>query len=241
MKKEKLYSGSTKTVYSQESQNTIIMSFEDNIWLEKNKTIQVSGKGSICNQISAFLMEKLNLVGINNHFIKKNNMKQQIVQLADMIPVQLRVTNVACGRYVKDFGLEEGFVFESPILDFRIKSCELGFPIINEFQMKSYGWVSDEELIELKKTALRINDFLTGIFSGSGIRLVESNLEFGRVFVEEDFYITLADEISPDTCRLWDLETNKKLSYELAYTNPEEINKSYNEIAKRICAGPVSN
>lgn len=234
MKKEKIYSGSSKSLYDIEDDCTLLLSFDDGIRIDDQTTIEIAGKGVLCNAISAFLMEKLDLVGIDNHFIKKSNMKQQLVQFVDVYPIQVRVANIAMNRYVADFGMEEGFVFDSPILDFRIKNSKLGYPIINESQILSFGWLNKKEIRQLKEQTVRVHDFLTGLFAGIGIRLVECYLEFGRVFTGRGFATMLIDEISPDNLCLWDMETNRKLSFELAKDNPENIIPAYSEILNRL-------
>lgn len=234
MKKEKIYKGSSKSLYDIEDDYTLLLSFDDGIRLNSGKTIEVAGKGVLCNSISAFLMEKLDLVGIDNHFLEKNNMRQQLVQFVDIYPIQIRVSNIAMNRYVTDFGMEEGFVFDSPVIDFRIKNSKLGYPIVNESQITSFGWLNKQEIKQLKKQTVRVHDFLTGIFAGAGIRLVESCLEFGRVFNGGDFITMLVDEISPDNLRLWDMETNRQLSFELAEDNPGDIIPAYEEVLKRL-------
>lgn len=234
MKKEKIYTGSSKSLYDVEDDYTLLLSFDDGIRVSPDKTIDIAGKGVLCNAISAFLMEKLDLVGIDNHFLEKKNMRQQLVQFVDVYPVQVRVANIAMNRYVTDFGMEEGFVFDSPIIDFRVKNSKLNYPIINESQIKSFGWLSKQEIKELQSQAIRVHDFLTGIFAGVGIRLVECYLEFGRVFNGGEFITMLIDEISPDNLSLWDMDTNSKLSFELAKENPERIIPAYNEILQRL-------
>jgi phosphoribosylaminoimidazole-succinocarboxamide synthase len=235
-KKNKLHKGSSKTVYGSDEEYQLVLAFNDEIPLTNDQSIEISGKGVLCNSISAFLMEKLDMIGVEHHFVEKINMRQQLVQYVEIYPIQVRISNVACSRYITDFGLEEGLVFETPVIDFRVKNRELNYPIINEHQINSFGWLSTPEIRDLKKIAIRTHDFLTGIFAGCGIRLVECCLEFGRVYDGEDFVIMLSDEISPDTCRLWDLSTNRRLCFELAHTNPDEIISAYTEVAKRLGA-----
>lgn len=231
---EKIYKGSSKTLYQSDEDYALILSFDDTLTTSDKKSLSISGKGVINNSISSILMQKLDLIGIENHLIKKTNMRQQLIQFVDIYPIQVCVCALACGRYVSDFGMEDGFVFESPIIDFRVKNKELGYPIINESQMISFGWMDNKELESLKTQAIRIFDFLTGLFSGLQIRLVDIKLEFGRVFNGEDFITILADEISPDTCRLWDMESNEKLCYEIAETHPEKVVPAYQEVLKRL-------
>lgn len=230
--KEKIYKGSTKTLYQTDEDHTLIMSFEDNLkYQEKEDGISISGKGVINNNISAHIMQHLDMIGIDNHLIKKSNMRQQLVQFVDVYPIQVHICSVACSRYVTDFGMESGFVFESPVVDFRVKNKELNYPVINESQIVSFGWLTKSELKELKVTATRIYDFLSGLFAGVKIRLVDAKLEFGRVFTGEDFTTMLVDEISPDTCRLWDMDSNEKLCFE---AKKEDIIRTYREVLERL-------
>jgi len=232
--KEKIYTGSSKTLYQADEDYALIMSFNDTLKLQDKSSIVISGKGAINNSISAFLMQKLELIGVETHFIQKNNMRQQLIQFVDVYPVQVHVSSLASGRYVTDFGMEDGFVFDSPIIDFRVKNGDLNYPIINEHQIYSFSWLSKKEIRDLKKVAIRVHDFLTGFFAGIGIRLVDIKLEFGRVFNGEDYIIMLTDEISPDTCKLWDIYNNEKLCYEIAETNPDFVINAYQEVLKRL-------
>ena len=236
--KEKIYKGSSKTLYQANEDYALIMSFDDTLKIAGRNPVEISGKGVINNSISSYIMQKLDMIGIDNHLIKKNNMRQQLVQFVDVYPVQVHICTIACGRYVTDFGMENGFVFESPIIDFRVKNKELDYPIINESQITSFGWLSKKELSDLKTQATRVYDFLSGLFASLQIRLVDIQLEFGRVFNGEDFITMLVDEISPDTCRLWDMETNEKLCYEIAGDDPEKIMLAYQEVLKRLT--PIS-
>ena len=232
--KEKIYTGSSKTLYQADEDYALIMSFNDTLKLQDKSSIVISGKGVINNSISAFLMQKLELIGVETHFIQKNNMRQQLIQFVDVYPVQIYVSSLASGRYVTDFGMEDGFVFDSPIIDFRVKNGDLNYPIINEHQIYSFSWLSEKEIKNLKKVAIRVHDFLTGLFAGIGIRLVDIKLEFGRVFNGEEYIIMLTDEISPDTCKLWDMYNNEKLCYEIAETNPDLVISAYQEVLKRL-------
>lgn len=220
--KNKIYEGSSKILYQAEDEYTLLMSFTDNLRLAGGSAIEISGKGVINNVISSFLMNRLDLIGIENHFIEKINMREQVVQFVDMCPIQVCVSTIARGRYVKDFGMEEGFVMDSPVMDFLIRSHELKYPPINENQMLAFNWVGEKELKEIKEKSLRIHDYLSGIFAGIGIRLVECKLEFGMVFNGEEFFVMLADEITPDTCRLWDMDTNRKFGIEAVEAKQDE-------------------
>jgi phosphoribosylaminoimidazole-succinocarboxamide synthase len=148
--KEKIYTGSSKTLYQADEDYALIMSFNDTLKLQDKSSIVISGKGAINNSISAFLMQKLELIGVETHFIQKNNMRQQLIQFVDVYPVQVHVSSLASGRYVTDFGMEDGFVFDSPIIDFRVKNGDLNYPIINEHQIYSFSWLSKKEIKNLK-------------------------------------------------------------------------------------------
>ncbi len=232
--KEKLYTGTSKTLYKTEEHNSLLLSFDDRLIIKGNKSIIIAGKGAINNSISAFIMEKLGLIGIDNHFIKKNNMYQQLVRFVNVFPFKIYISTIAGGRYVKDFAIEDGFVFDTPMIDYRIKNSKINYPVINESQIISFGWVSHEEMRLLKNQAMRIHDFVSGLFMGIDIRLIEIQLEFGRLFNEEDLIIMLVDEISPDTCKLWDVHTNEKLCYEIAKDNPDNVILVYQEVLKRL-------
>lgn len=232
--RKKIYQGSSKVLYQSEEDFTLIMAFTDNIKLEDGRAFEISGKGVINNKISSCIMNKLDMIGIENHLIEKINMREQLIQYVDIFPIQLHISTVACGRYVKEFGMEEGYVFDSPIIDFKIQNRELKHPIINEHQIMGFCWLAKEELEELKNRALRIYDFLTGLFAGLGIRLVECRLEFGRVLQDEEFIIMLADEISLDNCRLWDMSTNEKLSFEAIEIDPDNAIKVYQAVLQRF-------
>lgn len=232
--KKKLYEGSSKTLYSSEEDFLLIMAFSDKATLENGETIDVSGKGVLNNNISSFIMGKLETIGIENHFIEKINMREQLIQYVDMFPLQVVVSSVACGRFVKEFGMDEGFVFDKPIIDFRVRSREYKYPIVNEHQILNFGWLTNDEIKAVKKQAARIHDFLSGLFIGIGIRLVECSLEFGRVFTGEESIVMLTDEISPDTCKLWHVNSNEKLGFELLEKDLSKAYESYQLIANRL-------
>lgn len=232
--RNKIYQGSSKTLYQTDEDHALVMAFNDSVKVDNGKIVNISGKGVINNNISAFIMNRLDIIGIENHFIEKINMREQLVQFVDVLPIRLSISTIACGRYVQEFGIEEGYVFDYPIIDFTVKNSLLKYPVINEYQILSFGWLSKEEISEVKSKALRIHDFLTGLFTGLGLRLIECNLEFGKVFNGEEFIIMLADEISLDNCRLWDVQTNEKLSFELINLDPDAASKAYQKAMQRF-------
>ncbi|MDX1924233.1 MAG: phosphoribosylaminoimidazolesuccinocarboxamide synthase [Rickettsiaceae bacterium] len=231
--KQKIYEGGCKDVFQLgDEESTLVLFFKDDI-RRGDEVTTISGKGVINNSISSFMMEKIDMVGIDHHFLERANMREQLVQILDIVPVQVRVSNVATDHYVSHFGVQSGYVFDAPMIDFRVKNKSSLYPSINENQICGFNWAIDQEVKEMKKMAIRVNDFLSGYFAGIGLRLIECNLEFGRVFNGEDFIFMLGDEITPESCKLWDLDSNQKFDLEtiLKHKNPIEI---YKEIAKRM-------
>lgn len=232
--KEKIYEGRDKIFYSAEEEFAMIEFFKDTVKLADGTIAEASGKGILRNTISAYLMEKLDMVGIDNHLIEKMNMREQLIQMVDMVPLQISISYLACGRYTTEFGMEQGYVFDRPMIDFHYKSSEKFFPVVNEQQIMNLCMLSKYEIKELQKIVQRAGDFLAGFFASSGIRLVEAKFECGKVFTGEEFIMMIADEISPDTCRLWDLNTNDKLDFEAIASSPENAVAIYKEVARRI-------
>jgi phosphoribosylaminoimidazole-succinocarboxamide synthase len=228
IERNKIYQGTSKVLYQANEEYALIMAFTDNLKLSNGEISNIN------NNISSFIMNRLDMVGIENHLIEKVNMREQLIQFVDIFPVQLSISTVACGRYIEEFGIEEGYVFDSPIIDFKVKNSILKYPVINEHQILSFGWLTTSEIKGLKNKAIRVYDFLTGLFAGLGMRLVECNLEFGKVFNGEEFIIMVADEISLDTCRLWDINSNEKLSFETITENPENAFNIYQKVMDRF-------
>ncbi|MFK8040460.1 MAG: phosphoribosylaminoimidazolesuccinocarboxamide synthase [Rickettsiaceae bacterium] len=232
--KEKIYQGSSKALYQIENESSLIMSFNDCFKIKEDKTIEIPGKGVLNNHLSSFLMNKLNSIGIETHFIEKVNMREQIIYFADIVPIKIAIASVACGRYHEECGIENGYVFNKPMIDFIIKNNKK-YPVINEEQLITLKWLSREEIEELKEKALRIYDCLTGIFISRNIRLVELMLEFGVMFNGDQFLVILTDEISFDNSRLWDASTNDKLSFEMIEDgNSKQVIKTYQDVLTRL-------
>lgn len=232
--RDKVYEGSSKILYEDDEEFSIIQFFKDDFKLPNQEIIQIAGKGALNNKISAFIMESMDISGIENHFLEKINMREQRVQLLEMMPIQICVSNISAGRYVTELGVEEGFVFDSPMIDFRLKYKEFPGAVMNEQQLINFGWMTRRDVRQVKIDAMRASAFLTGLFAGVGIRMAECCLEFGRVFDGETFVFMVADEISPDTCRLWDISSNARLDFEYIASNPSSAIEVYKEIAKRF-------
>jgi len=235
-KKKMLYEGKAKTIFEGPIANTVIQYFKDDATANNaEKHSIINGKGVLNNSISDFLMRKIHEIGIPTHYIKKLNMREQLVKKVEIIPVEFVVRNIAAGSIVKRLGLKEGEVFPNPLIEYYLKRDDLGDPLINEDHIVNFNWGTREELEEMQEYGLRINDFLRGLFLGIGLKLVDFKIEFGRYFSEEDgTELLLADEISPDNCRLWDIKTNNKFDKDLFRQDIGGLKEAYQEVAERL-------
>jgi len=243
-RRRKLYEGKAKVLYEGPEPGTIIQYFKDDATAFNNqKQGLITGKGVLNNRISEFLMTRLGEIGIPTHFLRRLNMREQLVREVEIIPIEVVVRNVAAGSIAKRFGLEEGTALPRSIIEYYYKSDELGDPMITEEHITAFGWANTQDLDDMVALSLRVNDFLVGLFLGVGMRLVDFKLEFGRYYTEEDMQIVLADEISPDNCRLWDIETNEKLDKDRFRRDLGGVKEAYQEVARRLGvlpeAGPM--
>ncbi len=236
MKKgKKLYEGKAKIIYATSDKNLVIQYFKDDATAFNNlKKTTIEGKGVLNNRISEHILNNLSQIGIKNHLVKRLNMREQIIKFVEIIPIEFIVRNVATGSITKRLGIEDGTVLKHPLLEFCLKDDELGDPLIAEEHILAFDWATKHELEKVKKMILRINDFMIGMFRGVGIKLIDFKLEFGRFKSNGKTEIILADEISPDTCRLWDSITDKKLDKDRFRKNLGDLIPAYTEVAKRL-------
>ncbi|MFL2661519.1 MAG: phosphoribosylaminoimidazolesuccinocarboxamide synthase [Alphaproteobacteria bacterium] len=233
--RKKVYEGKAKILYKGPDPDTLIQYFKDDTTAFNNKKkSMIPGKGVLNNFISELIMTRLNDINIPNHFLKRLNMREQLVKKLEIIPIELVVRNIATGSLVKRLGIEEGKVLNRPIVEFYLKNDELNDPIITEEHIIVFEWATPNELEEMISLSSRINDFLTGYFFSLNIRLVDFKLEFGRNWRNDEASIILADEISPDNCRLWDLKTNRKLDKDRFRQDLGDVDKAYKEVAYRL-------
>ena len=206
MKKgKKLYEGKAKIIFATSDKNLVIQHFKDDATAYNNqKKDIIDGKGILNNRISEHILTQLNQVGIKNHLVKRLNMREQLVQLVEIIPIEFIVRNVATGSLTKRLGIEDGTILEYPLIEYCLKNDELGDPLVSKEHILAFKWMDDFEIDFISDELRRINDFLQGMFRGVGIKLVDFKVEFGRMEKNGKKDIILADEISPDTCRLWD-------------------------------------
>ena len=234
-KGKKLYEGKAKILYEGPEKGTAIQHFKDHATAFNNqKKSTVEGKGVLNNRISEHIFNNLNQIGIKTHLIKRLNMREQMVRLVEIIPLEFIVRNIATGSLTKRLGIADGTVLSKPLIEYSYKKDELGDPLIAKEHILEFKWASQEELKFINDSCLRINDFMQGMFRGVGIKLVDFKLEFGRVTVDGKKEILLADEISPDTCRLWDVISEKKLDKDRFRKDLGNIIQAYQEVARRL-------
>ncbi len=235
-KRTKLYEGKAKVLFAGPEAGTVVQYFKDDATaFNAKKKGTINGKGVLNNIISEFFMLRLQDMGIPTHFIKRINMREQLCHHVDIIPVEVIVRNVAAGSMSKRLGIPEGTILPRSIVEFCYKSDELDDPIISEEHATAFGWASPQEIDDFMAMTLRVNDYLSGLFMGIGIKLVDFKLEFGRV--EDDngeIRVVLADEISPDNCRLWDAKTNEKLDKDRFRRDLGGVEEAYQEVARRL-------
>ena len=234
-KGKKLYEGKAKILYGGPEKGTAIQHFKDDATAYNNlKKSTVEGKGVLNNRISEHILNNLNQIGIKTHLIKRLNMREQLVRLAEIIPVEFIVRNVATGSLTKKLGIADGTILSKPLIEYSYKNDDLGDPLVAREHILEFNWSTASEIDLINNYCLRINDFMQGMFRGVGIKLVDFKLEFGRSNIDGKKEIILADEISPDTCRLWDVVSEKKLDKDRFRKDLGNIIQAYQEVARRL-------
>ena len=234
-KGKKLYEGKAKILYEGPEKGTAIQHFKDEATAFNNlKKSTVEGKGVLNNRISEHILNNLNQIGIKTHLIKRLNMREQLVRLVEIIPIEFIVRNIATGSLTKRLAIPDGTILSKPLLEYSYKNDDLGDPLVAREHILEFNWASNSELELAKNYCLRINDFMQGMFRGVGIKLVDFKLEFGRVNIDGKNEIILADEISPDTCRLWDMKTERKLDKDRFRNNLGNLIEAYQDVARRL-------
>ncbi|MEM7212862.1 MAG: phosphoribosylaminoimidazolesuccinocarboxamide synthase [Pseudomonadota bacterium] len=230
-----VYEGKAKILYEGPEPGTLIQYFKDDATaFNAEKKDVIDGKGVLNNRISEHIMKSLTGIGIPNHFIKRLNMREQLIRACEIVPLEVIVRNVAAGSLSKRLGIEEGEPLPRPIIEFCLKNDELGDPLVTEEHIIAFNWATQQDIDDIISLSLRVNDFLSGLFMGVGIKLVDFKIECGRVF-EGDFQrIIIADEISPDSCRLWDIKTGEKLDKDVFRRDLGSLTDAYSEVAQRL-------
>jgi len=234
-RRRRIYEGKAKVLYEGPEPGTIVQYFKDDATAFNNqKHAIIEGKGVLNNRISEYLMMRLQEVGVPTHFIRRINMREQLIREVEIIPIEVVVRNVAAGSFSKRFGVAEGSPLPRSIVEYYYKADELGDPLVTEEHITAFGWASPADLDDMFNLALRINDYLTGLFIGCGLKLIDFKVEFGRFLTEDAEQIVLADEISPDSCRLWDIKTNEILDKDRFRKDLGGVVEAYREVARRL-------
>ncbi|MCK5089093.1 MAG: phosphoribosylaminoimidazolesuccinocarboxamide synthase [Hyphomicrobiaceae bacterium] len=240
-RRRRIYEGKAKVLYEGPEPGTLIQHFKDDATaFNAKKHAIIEGNGALNNRISEFIFDRLGEIGVPTHFIKRLNMREQLIREVEIIPIEVVMRNVAAGSLSTRLGLEEGTPLPRSIIEFYYKSDALNDPMVSEEHITAFGWATPGELDEIMQLALRVNDFLVGLFLGIGVRLVDFKVEFGRLWENEQMRIVLADEISPDCCRLWDISTDDKLDKDRFRRDLGGLLEAYQEIARRLGVLPES-
>jgi phosphoribosylaminoimidazole-succinocarboxamide synthase len=235
MRRRRIYEGKAKVLFEGPEPGTVVQYFKDDATAFNNqKKGTITGKGVLNNRISEFVMSRLNEIGIPTHFVRRLNMREQLVREVEIVPIEVVVRNVAAGSFAKRFGVEEGTPLPRSIVEYYYKSDELNDPLVTEEHITAMGWADTRDLDDIMQIALRVNDFLLGLFIGCGLRLIDFKLEFGRLWEDEEMRLVLADEISPDSCRLWDVETGERMDKDRFRRDLGGVEEAYQEVARRL-------
>lgn len=231
-KREQLYEGKAKKVYRTDDTELLIVDYKDDATAFNGlKKGTIAGKGVINNKMSNLLMQRLEKAGVPTHFVKELSDRETLVKKVSIVPLEVIIRNIAAGSFSKRYGVEEGKVFATPTIEFSYKNDELGDPLINSYHAEALALATKEEIETIKKYAFTINQELKDFWSECGVTLVDFKIEFGRLL---DGTIVLADEISPDTCRLWDSKTGTKLDKDRFRRDLGNVEDAYTEVMNRL-------
>jgi phosphoribosylaminoimidazole-succinocarboxamide synthase len=238
-RRKKVYEGKAKILYEGPEPGTFVQYFKDDATaFNAEKKDVIEGKGVLNNRLSEFFMRGLAEIGVPTHFIKRLNMREQLIRQVEIIPLEIVVRNIAAGSMSERLGIAEGTALPRPIIEFYLKDDALGDPLVSEEHIAAFGWASQQDMDDMVALALRVNDFLSGCMLGVGIRLVDFKIEIGRVWDGDFQRLVIADEISPDSCRLWDIETGQKLDKDVFRRDLGSLSDAYTEVANRLGVMP---
>jgi phosphoribosylaminoimidazole-succinocarboxamide synthase len=240
-RRKKVYEGKAKILYEGPEPGTLVQYFKDDATaFNAQKKDVIEGKGVLNNRLSEFFMTGLAQIGVPTHFIKRINMREQLIRSVEIIPLEIIVRNFAAGTLSTRLGLEEGTALPRPIVEFCLKDDALGDPLVAEEHIIAFGWASQQDLDDMVALALRVNDFMSGCMLAVGIKLVDFKIEIGRVWDGDFQRLVVADEISPDSCRLWDMETGQKLDKDVFRRDLGSLTDAYTEVARRLGVLPTN-
>ena len=240
-RRTKIYEGKAKILYEGPEPGTLVQYFKDDATaFNAEKKDVIEGKGVLNNRLSEFFMNGLNEIGVPTHFIKRINMREQLIRNCEIIPLEVIVRNFSAGSFAKRLGVAEGTRLPRPIVEYCYKDDALGDPLVTEEHIAAFGWASQQDMDDILALALRVNDFMSGLMLGVGIRLVDFKIEIGRIYEEEFHRLVVADEISPDSCRLRDIKTGEKLDKDVFRHDLGSLTNAYTEVARRLGVIPKS-
>src|SRR5450755_613800 len=234
-RRRRIYEGKGKVLFEGPEPGTLVQYFKDDATaFNAQKKGTITGKGVLNNRISEYLMTKLGEIGVPTHFVRRLNMREQLIREVEIIPVEVVVRNVAAGSLSTRLGIAEGTRLPRSIIEYYYKNDALNDPMVAEEHITAFGWAVPQDIDDIMALAIRVNDFLSGLFLGVGIRLVDFKMETGRLWENDVMRIVVADEISPDSCRLWDIKTNNKLDKDRFRRDLGGLLEAYTEVAKRL-------
>ena len=234
-RRKKIYEGKAKILYEGPEPGTLVQYFKDDATaFNAQKHDVIDGKGVLNNRLSEYFMLGLAAIGVPTHFIKRINMREQLIRAVEIIPLEVVVRNVAAGSMSKRLGIAEGTALPRPIIEFYLKDDKLGDPLVTEEHIVAFGWASQQDLDDMVALALRVNDFMSGVMMAVGIKLVDFKIEIGRIWDNDYQRLVVADEISPDSCRLWDMENGQKLDKDVFRRDLGNLVDAYTEVARRL-------
>lgn len=240
-RRKKIYEGKAKILYEGPEPGTIVQYFKDDATaFNAQKRATIDGKGVLNNRLSEFFMTGLTRIGVPNHFIRRLNMREQLVRQVEIIPLEVIVRSFAAGSMAKRLGMEEGTQLPRPTIEFCYKDDALGDPLVPEDYIMAFGWANQQDLDDIVALAVRVNDYMSGVMYGVGIRLIDFKIEIGRIWEGDYMRLIVADEISPDSCRLWDMETGQKLDKDVFRRDLGDLADAYTEVARRLGVLPTN-
>lgn len=230
-KLEQLYEGKAKKVFLTDDPDLLIVDYKDDATAFNGlKKGTITGKGAINNRMTNFLLQKVEAAGVPTHYVEEISDRETVVKKVEIVPLEVIVRNISAGSFAKKLGLEEGIVLKTPTIEFSYKDDALGDPFINDYYALALGVATREEMDRITEYAFKVNEILKAHFAKAGIELIDFKVEFGRFHDQ----IILADEISPDTCRLWDLSTHEKLDKDRFRRDLGNVEEAYIEVARRL-------
>ena len=234
-RRRQLYEGKAKILFEGPEPGTLVQYFKDDAYVfDTQKKGIITGKGVLNNRISEHLMNRLMEIGVPTHLIRRLNMREQLIREVEIIPLEVVVRNVAAGSLSTRLGIAEGTRLPRSIIEYYYKNPGLQNPLVSEEHITAFGWATTQDIDDIVALTLRINDFLSGLFLGVGITLVDFKVEFGRLYENDDLRVVLADEISPDNCRLWDSKTGEKMDKDRFRRDLGKVEEGYQEVARRL-------